>query len=129
MKLFNLKEYLENPTKEIITKKGRKVRILCTDRKDSYFPIVALVEWEDKKETIEETMHYTKDGKWIIGCDSGNDLCFAPEKHEGWINVYVYVNDDQSYTAGHVFASKEEAEVAGDSCNTYITTLKIEWEE
>ena len=48
---------------------------------------------------------------------------------------YVYegiettVNDDQSYTAGHVFASKEEAEVAGDSCNTYITTLKIEWEE
>lgn len=129
MKQFNLNEYLKNPSIKVVTRMGRDVRIICTDRKDSNFPIVALVELEDKKETIEETIHYTKDGKWIIGCDSGNDLCFAPEKHEGWINLYVCVNDNQPYSAGRVFASKEEAEAVGDFCDTYITTLKIEWEE
>lgn len=122
MKLFNLKEYLENPTKEIITKKGRKVRILCTDRKDSYFPIVALVEGEDN---IEETMHYTKDGEWIIDCDSGNDLCFAPEKHEGWINVY---GGDGGFRGGSIYPSKEVANNSKCLCG-YITTIKIEWEE
>ena len=44
MKPFNLEEYLANPNRKIVTRDGRNVRIICTDRKDSDFPIVALVK-------------------------------------------------------------------------------------
>ena len=43
MKPFNLEEYLANPTKKVVTRDGKDARIICIDRRDSYFPIVALV--------------------------------------------------------------------------------------
>ena len=33
MKQFNLKEYLENPKEEVVTREGNPVRIICTDKK------------------------------------------------------------------------------------------------
>lgn len=33
MKQFSLDEYLKNPTRPIVTRDGRSVRIICTDRK------------------------------------------------------------------------------------------------
>ena len=49
------------------------------------------------------------------------DLFFAPEKHEGWINIYP----DSSI--GGIYTSEEEARnAASPSC---ISTIKIEWEE
>ena len=32
MKQFNLEEYLKNPSKNVVTRMGRKVRVICTDR-------------------------------------------------------------------------------------------------
>lgn len=48
MKKFNLKEYLANPDKEVITRDGNPVRIICTDReaRDNQ-PVVALVKESD----------------------------------------------------------------------------------
>ena len=44
MKPFNLKEYLKNPSRKVVTRDGRKVtKVLCTNAKGR-FPIVALVE-------------------------------------------------------------------------------------
>lgn len=82
MKAFNLKEYLKNPEKKVITRDGRGVRICCTDRRESDYPIVALVETSTRKE--ENVLFYRENGKWSpVGSlleDSNLDLFFAPEK-------------------------------------------------
>lgn len=124
MKQFNLEEYLKNPERKVVTRDGRNVRIICTDKRGTNFPIVALVECKDK----EETCYYTKRGYWNSSeVVSKIDLFFAPEKHEGWINIYADINDN-SYPGNHIFKSKEEALEAADNYN-YVSTIKIEWEK
>lgn len=51
MKPFNLKEYLENPYRKVVTRDGRTVRIICTNGKlfsprvdGTIYPVVALVK-------------------------------------------------------------------------------------
>lgn len=44
MKQFNLEEYLKNPSRKVVTRDGRSVRIICTDRvSEKGYPLVALV--------------------------------------------------------------------------------------
>lgn len=54
--------------------KGRKVRILCNDRKDhcNIYKVIALVETERD----EDIRTYTLNGEWFYGQQSrsGNDL-------------------------------------------------------
>lgn len=128
MKQFDLKEYLANPSRKVVTRNGRNVRIICTDKKGFDCPIVALIE--NKLEEFESALYYTKDGKYIANESSDNDLFFAPEKHEGWINIYR--NDSIGYyiRQNKLYNSKEEAdEVAKLNDSTFIKTLKIEWED
>ena len=122
MKQFNLEEYLKNPSRKVITRDGRKARIICTDAKNDY-PIVALIETPNGKE--RQPCGYKKDGTYVVGEKLSCDLFFAPEKHEGWINLYK--DDGIVYTSMDTFKTKKEAESA--SCRTCITTVKIEWEE
>ena len=127
MKEFSLEEYLKNPEREVVTRDGQNARIICTDRKDANYPIVALI----KRKSIEEEsiFHYTKEGKMhTYDGLSDADLFFAPEKHEGWINIYADINDN-SHPGNHIFESKEEAEEEGEKGSGYITTIKIEWEK
>ena len=123
MKPFNLEEYIANPNKKLITRDGRKVtRILCTDAKGS-FPIIALIETYNNS---EYPYTFTKEGKDSPGITHSNDLFFAPEKHEGWINVYKW-GENYRYT-GDVFSSKEKALMGVKGCDG-VATIKIEWEE
>ena len=125
MKQFNLEEYLNNPSRKVVTRDGRNVRIICTDKRGTNFPIVALVECEDK----EETCYYTAKGYWnSCEIESKIDLFFAPEKHEGWINIFNGVFCDTHASCG-IYKSKEAAEKVGNSLSGYIATIKIEWEE
>ena len=126
MKQFNLEEYLKNPSRKVVTRDGRKVRILCTDREDLDFPIITLIK---KKLGGGEVIYaHTKDGLYCNTCSTIHDLFFAPEKHEGWINIYR--NEDEDYYKGMViFSSKEDAIEKGRRFSDYITTTKIEWEE
>ena len=119
MKQFNLMEYLANTSRKIVTRDGRNVRIICTDKKGTDFPIVALVECESG----EETCYYAPNGCWsLYEEESDIDLFFAPKKTEGWINIY-----SGSSTGGNIYDSKEEARKMADlGC---IATIKIEWEE
>lgn len=127
MKQFSLEEYLKDPSKKVVTRDERNVRIRCTDRKGKGQPIVALVETPDRDEEYVGT--YRKDGRWSTsGCASELDLFFAPEKREGWVNIYRTERDESVYTA-NVYNSKEEAEDAGRGEEDYIATVKIEWEE
>lgn len=125
MKLFNLEEYLKNPSKKVVTRTGRKVRIICTDREDSIYPIIALIK-DDKRES-EILVTYTKDGIPAEYNEAYYTLFFAPEKKSAWINLYK-MNSIIS-PGPRVYDTKEEAESAAGDKSYYISTIKIEWEE
>ena len=123
MKQFNLDEYLANPSRKVVTREGRNVRVVCTDKKGNDYPVVALIEWEK----TEEACDYTKDGCLNDGRITEYDLFFAPEKHEGWANVYLC---DGEYSLDDViYSSRIDAEESGKKFEDYLTTIKIEWEE
>ena len=123
MKQFNLDEYIANPTKKLITRDGRKVkRVLCTDVKGKY-PIVVVIENRDGN--TEQAISLTKDGKYFDCRSDNEDIFFAPEKKEGWVNVYK--NAYGAYVLGEIFIGNEHEEVMIGF--TYIATAKIEWEE
>ena len=125
MKRFSLEEYLKNPSRKVITRDGRNARIICTDAKNNY-PIVALIETPNGKE--RQPCGYKEDGTYIIGENHPCDLFFAPEKHEGWLNIYR--SKSGFYLRGNPYKSKEEAEkVAKANYKTFCATVKIEWEE
>ena len=125
MKQFNLEEYLKNPSKNVVTRMGRKVRIICTDREDSIYPIIALIK-DDKRES-EILVAYTKDGIPAEYNEAYYTLFFAPEKKSAWINLYK-MNSIIS-PGPRVYNTKEEAESAAGDKSYYISTIKIEWEE
>ena len=116
MKQFNLEEYLENPSRKVVTRSGKPVIIHCTNY-ESDGPIIAEVKGYNKSRS------YQRNGRYYLYDDSNFDLFFAPEKHEGWVNVY---RDLDGLMCGSVFATEEEAK-----CNAKIAiaTVKIEWEE
>ena len=127
MKAFNLKEYLKNPEKKVVTRDGRGVRICCTDKRGGDCPIVALVENPTIK--TENLITYEEDGRWNpVGSrpsvDSDLDLFFAPEKQEGWINIYR-----GPITGVQVYKSEEDAKHCANADAEVIATVKIEWEE
>ena len=125
MEKFNLEEYLKNPSRKVVTRDGCPVRILCTDKKSYNEQIVGLIMGDNGMEFIST---WTQQGKSFFNSDTPNDLFFAPEKHEGWINVYR--NSDSGHTyAGAVYDSKEDAEKRKVIDENYVTTIKIEWEE
>lgn len=122
MKEFNLNEYLKDPSKKVVTRDGREVRIICTDFKSSCYPIIALVR---KNENEEVTLYYKKSGRDIY--HPNFDLFFAPIKREGWINIFK--DEDFPFINGDIYESKNKAEEEAIGEPDYIATIKIEWEE
>ena len=67
MKQFNLEEYLANPSRKVITRDGRNVRIICTDAKGKHvYSVIALItEVEGEDNEYEITMS-TKEWETIV---------------------------------------------------------------
>lgn len=125
MKQFNLQEYLKNPSRKIVTRDWRTVRIICTDFQSDK-PIIGLVK--DKEENKERAYNFSEDGRQYPTEDvveSNLDLFFVPIKKEGWVNIY----QDNKLKWNSIFDTKEKAEEIGKSSDNYITTIKIEWEQ
>lgn len=123
MKQFNLQEYLKNPDRKIITRDGRSVRIICVNKLDDRYPVVALVRIGDDYEEVGE---FAKDGSFSADKYTDYDLFFAPEKKEGWINLY---DSYEGIVGRRVYESEKAARAEIDQNKLYITTIKIEWEE
>ncbi len=75
MEQFSLEKYLENPTRKVVTRDGRPVRIICTDSPNAVVPIVGFVEGEIRVRT------------WDVNGVSNDpncvyDLFFADEEEE-----------------------------------------------
>ena len=122
MKPFNLEEYLKNPSLKIVTREGKDARIICTDAKGKY-PIVALI----KSQNIEYPSVFTNKGKYVLHTQHPDDLFFASEKKERWINLYYNKVRNQVYF-GKIFKTEEKAKKIGKSQNNYVITIPIEWE-
>ena len=128
MEQFSLEKYLANPSRKLVTRDGRNARIICTDRRDLNYPIIALIETGSGEESVYS---HTKDGKHCTDCADIFDLFFAPEKHIGWINLFKgdYANAETYLGDFPIYSSKEIAERNGRCCRNYLSTIKIEWEE
>lgn len=125
MKQFNLEEYLKNPDSEIVTRDGRKVRILCTDRKGDT-PIIALVN--DANDGQEYGYAFYSDGKFFRDRGDELDLFFAPEKHEGWI-IINKLADGERGTNGIIYHTKLDIPDIPPVGTHRVAKIKIEWEE
>ena len=132
MKPFNLEEYLKNPSKKVVTRDGRDVRIICTDRVSKKgYPLVALV----MKDGHEFVHTYNMYGQFYTADTNHDlDLFFAPEKHEGWVNIYKAGVQRETlgylqtrYVGSSIWPTEEAAKTAADP--DPIATVKIEWEE
>ena len=123
MKPFNLEEYLKNPLRKVVTRDGRNVRIICTDAKGN-FPIIVLVETHN---STEIALRLSEDGHFYNTTEDSNDLFFATEKQERWVNIY---KNKKGYYPGRFFCpTKEEAVNLRCIDAECITTVKVEWEE
>ena len=125
MKEFSLEEYLKNPDSEIVTRDGRKVRILCTDRKGDT-PIIALVH--DANDGQEYGYAFYSDGKFFRDGGDELDLFFAPEKHEGWIIINKWADGERD-TNGIIYHTKLDIPDIPIVGGKRVATIKIEWEE
>ena len=121
MKPFSLEEYLANPSKKVITRDGRNVTIHCINL-HGLTPIIAEIEGE------KYSIAFCKDGRAFEDKDTSCDLVFAPEKHEGWVNVFAYADGTRDIET-RIFESKEDAERKGREWDGYKVTIKVEWEE
>ena len=120
MKQFNLEEYLKNPNRKVVTRDRKSVKIHCINYTGAY-PIIAQVEGYDY------STNFCKDGLSVIGEETPRDLFFAPERKEGWVNLYK--SKEELYPGKVIYSTKEEAADIGKQLDDYITTAEIEWEE
>ena len=123
MKQFSVEEYLKNPSRKVVTRDGRNVKIHCTDY-TALSLIVAKIEGEDY------SYSFYRDGSYLGSEESPRDLFFAPEKHEVWTNVYRRSNED-AYGIGFgcTYSSEEEAKEGIVPSLNCVATIKVEWEE
>ena len=118
-----MQEYLKNPNLKVVTRDGRSARIICTNRLDENYPVIALV---DDNDDMEDLLSYTINGELYKNQGDDRDLFFAPEKTTGWINVYRGNGGYKTFVCNRIFATKEEAQ---RDKREIIATIKIEWEE
>ena len=107
MKPFNLKEHLEHPDWEVVTREGEPVRILCTDLDDNDYPVAAAIRnWHVDR--------FTADGLFQAGKKTKYDLFFGLKKNNRWVNLFENPNPYESHNpiiAGHsLYETKAEAE-------------------
>ena len=122
MKQFNLAEYLKNPERKIVTRGGYPATIVSTIFHQENYPVVAEVCFSsyDKKQSYS----FTANGSFLNLAEDPRDLFFAPEKHEGWVNIYP-----GPVTGVVVYKSEEDAKHGANADAKVIATIKIEWEE
>lgn len=125
MKPFSIKEYLENPNREVVTQEGNPVRILCTDLDNNDYPVAAAT----KNQHVDV---YTADGLFQAGNVTKYDLFFASKKREGWAIIFKRPLFADSFEIWpEIYADREKAERVCEVNPGMIecSIVRIEWEE
>ena len=123
MKPFSIKEYLEHPDREVVTREGEPVRILCTDLDDNDYPVAAVI----KNRHVDK---YMADGLFQFGQVNKYDLFFANERREGWAIAHKQPFEDSFELWPEIYATKEAAvRVWKANPGIKCSIIKIKWEE
>ena len=119
MKQFNLQEYLANPSRQVVTRNGRKVRIICTDFDNPDYPVIGEIRGHKWR------LSFATNGEAIKGRPSDCELFFAPNIVKRWGIVYR--------KSVRLFDTREEAEKwmeeADEGEKKFCSVCKVEWEE
>lgn len=119
MKPFDVE--LAKQGRSICTRDGRKA-IFLTTLSNKSFPVVAIVSY-DQEENV-----YQYDINGICEeYDSNLDLMMLPEKREMWMNIYK--RSTGQLLGGFLYDTKKEAKDAVKGDKSYVTTIKVCWEE
>lgn len=137
---FDLYKYI-NEKRELCTREGNKVRILCTNLNKPFYKIAAAITI-DKEEYIRIYTEYGFKSKEKY--KNNEDLMMLPIKRKGWINIYKTsikidkksseekektLNFYYNRTDVKIYNTEEEAKINVIKKEDYIDTIKIEWEE
>lgn len=136
MRPFNLERAVDG--EPVRTKNGLPARVICVDANNPYegveeeICVIALV----KEEGFEKVRRYNEKGEYrnfdknltgiVVTSNPDLDLVMAPQKREGWVNVYSHAYGRYS-PSGIIYPTEEAAKGAADG--GAIATVKIEWEE
>ena len=98
MKEFNLEKY-NTGDYDVITRDGRSVRIICTDRKEEFYTLICLMSDEYNN---EEIISLTKDGKYDSDCsEHPYDILLKKKKWKPeYGDIYYYINENISVCSG-----------------------------
>lgn len=118
-----------DPTKPVQTRDGRPARIICTDRKDDGWPIVAIYA-DNSAGRTEGVGCYTREGRFgDYGSDNRLDLVNVPVEREGYVVLYPHFEYMSNWAAAHkVFVGKSVAEKAAAKIEGGIV-VPIKWQE
>lgn len=105
-----------DPTKPVQTRDGRKARIICTDMKNSYSPIVVLIAETENSESLTAR---AADGRCSNFTLAYGDLVNVPTKRKAWINIYP--------VGPYRHPDKELADL--NAAPSRLDCIEIEWEE
>lgn len=126
MKQLDLEEYKKNPKRKVITRNGENARIICTDMRDAVRPIIALITQDNGTEYLQT---YLPDGRISEAINYIDDLFFATEKHEGWINLAIDSGGEIFVATNHPHKDEKTAKLAVSDKSNVVATCKITWEE
>lgn len=123
MKPFNL-EAAKNGAK-LITRDGRPARIVCWDRKDKDYPLLALLENEEGDHEVYYS--FTLNGQVFWEEEDDCDLFMAPTQHEGYLNIRKIAKTMGCACGGRIYEDKETADA--HATTDRVACVHIEWEE
>lgn len=114
MEQFDLRKYLDNPNRKVVTRKGDSVRIICTNRICTYldedYPVVGLVRNRfDGSEMVAgfKSNGESKDKNWDLFFDPEQKVCPFKEgdrvlarsfNYETWkYDIFMNYKKDEKY--------------------------------
>lgn len=111
-----------NLNKPVETRSGKPVRIICTDKKGSIFPIVALVT---TSEGVEHVYSFNREGV-SAAFDRRWHLVNVAEKRSEFKNVWK--NSCYAGTYTNVYEAVKNAEALPRSANTWKGVVELKYE-
>lgn len=110
-----------DPTKLVQTRGGLPARIIATDRKSQLYPIVALVEINEREEQI---LMYAPGGRYFSSREDHElDLTNVPQTKKLWVNVYPGENGGK---IGWCVSHETEGEARERACPKMLACVEVE---
>lgn len=110
---------------ELVTRDGRKARVLAIDFKCKDHPLLVAIENKYRRHLEYCEKYYTTGFKYLKGIND-DDLFLPPKDVERFYNVYAREEDPGFYIGDTCYISKRDAKIdAEESRDTFIRTIRV----